>query len=432
MGAVCRLTPEIARSDLAQLDLRAPFAGVPLLMKDLGAPLGGIPTVAGSRYFARHPVVAPADNELVRRFRAAGFLIVGKTTVPEFGLSLATEPMLGPVCRNPWDGSRTAGGSSGGSAAAVAAGLVPIAHATDAGGSIRVPAACCGLVGLKPSRGAIPQGPDFGNLLMGLASELVVARSVRDVALAFDIAAGDGQGPYASPIYPTSAFSVLEQPPASMRVGVVTESSTADPIGLEQRQAVRDAAALLEAEGHRIDLLDAAELAEIQRLSSLAFQHIVCANLAAFVPRLSPQPVADDLEPMTWAALERGMRLPASALIEADLAMAEVAHRFARLFTRIDALVLPMLAHAPPPIGSFPTNGGDLDAHFARMAAFSPYAAPANAGGIPAIAVPHGIDRQGLPLSVQMLGPMGADTTLLQLARALERRAPWPFLSGIA
>jgi amidase len=194
-GALCYTDETGARAALARLDTATPFAGVPFLMKGLGAPAAGLLTIFGARYFARNAVPAATDSDLAARLRRAGVVIFGKTTVPEMGLNLTSEPLIGPTARNPWNLHRGAGGSSGGAAAAVAAGIVPVAHATDAGGSIRVPAAACGIVGLKPSRGLMPQGPDFDNLLMGLASELVVSRTVRDSAAMLDACAGHPAAP---------------------------------------------------------------------------------------------------------------------------------------------------------------------------------------------------------------------------------------------
>jgi amidase len=220
-------------------------------MKDLGARAAGLPTIAGARYFARHAVPATTDSDLVARLRRAGVVIFGKTTVPEMGLNLASEPVIGPIARNPWDPQRGAGGSSGGAAAAVAAGIVPLAHATDAGGSIRVPAAPCGVVGLKPSRGLIPQGPDFDNLLMGLASELVVSRTVRDSAAMLDACAGTPRGPYAAPAPPLTgtALAALDRPLLRLRIGLVEAGPASSPITEERSAAVAAAARLLEAAG---------------------------------------------------------------------------------------------------------------------------------------------------------------------------------------
>ena len=203
LGAVCWLMdgdPPAATG--------GPFAGVPLLVKNLGGPFAGIPMRAGSAALAR--MKGASDSDLAARFRAAGFRPFGATTVPEFGLSLSSEPAIGPLCRNPLDTSRSAGGSSGGSAAAVAAGIVPLAHATDAGGSIRVPAACCGLVGLKPSRGAIPGGPGFGNHLGGIATEFAVTRTIRDAQALWPCLTGDSRGPAPAPQHlpPEGSFTI--------------------------------------------------------------------------------------------------------------------------------------------------------------------------------------------------------------------------------
>lgn len=206
-GAIVHLDPTLGRAAAENADHRlrrlpnaqaAPFIGVPSLAKDLGGPFAGLPVAAGSNMCERSAAVA-ADSDLAARLRAAGLCFFGLTTVPEMGLSLASEPLTGPVCRNPLATDRTPGGSSGGAAAAVAAGIVAIAHATDAGGSIRVPAACCGLFGLKASRGVMPAGPSFGNHLGGIASELALCRSARDLATIFEAAAGHARGPFADP-----------------------------------------------------------------------------------------------------------------------------------------------------------------------------------------------------------------------------------------
>jgi amidase len=429
LGALCYIDETGARAALAQLDTAAPFAGVPFLMKDLGAPAAGLPTIAGARYFARYAVPARADSDLAVRLRRAGVVIFGKTTVPEMGLSLASEPLIGPIARNPWDLHRGAGGSSGGAAAAVAAGIVPVAHGTDAGGSIRVPAAACGIVGLKPSRGLIPQGPDFNNLLMGLASELVVSRTVRDSAAMLDACAGTPRGPYAAPVLPLvgTSLAALERPLSSLRIGFVEAGPGSSPITKERSAAVLAAARLLEAAGHRSERALSNELEPLVVVAQQFFEQAICAGLAHFAEELNPAPAREDFEPMTWAAIERGRCLTAASLVAATRDAARVSYALAQCFERFDAIITPMLADAPPLVGAFPTDGDDIDGHFDRMSALAPYAVLANATGLPAISVPQGLDTGGLPLAIQIVGPIGSDTLLLQLAQFFERTAAWPF-----
>ncbi|MDE1994934.1 MAG: amidase, partial [Rhizobiaceae bacterium] len=241
MGLAAAKTVDALRQAAAERFDAMPFAGIPTLAKDLGGPFAGLPVAAGSALFPR--TGSGADSELAARFRAAGLCPFGLTTSPEFGLSLASEPMIGPICRNPLDPTRTAGGSSGGAAAAVAAGIVAIAHATDAGGSIRVPAACCGLVGLKPGRGVMPAGPSFRNHLGGIATELAVCRSVRDTASIFDALRGNAKGPFADPM-----MSDFDH--GRLRIGVLLDTGAEYPTTPERLAAVEAAALALEAEGH--------------------------------------------------------------------------------------------------------------------------------------------------------------------------------------
>jgi amidase len=429
LGALCYIDETGARAALARLDTAAPFAGVPFLMKDLGAPAAGLPTIAGSRYLVRNAVPATTDSDLAARLRRAGVVIFGKTTVPEMGLNLASEPLIGPIARNPWNLHRGAGGSSGGAAAAVAAGIVPLAHATDAGGSIRVPAAACGIVGLKPSRGLTPQGPDFNNLLMGLASELVVSRTVRDSAAMLDACAGTPRGPYAAPALPLTGtvLAALDQPLSSLRIGFVEAGPASSPITEERSTAVLAAARHLEAAGHTIDRLFSAELEPLVVIAQQFFEQAICAALARFAEELNPAPAREDFEPMTWAAIERGRRLIAASLVAATRDAARVSYALAECFEQFDAIITPMLADAAPSVGALPTDGDDIDGHFARMSALAPYAVLVNASGMPAISVPQGLDAAGLPLAIQIVGPIGSDALLLQLARFFERSAPWSF-----
>jgi amidase len=429
LGAVCYIDKVGAQATLARLDPGAPFAGVPFLMKDLGAPAAGLRTIAGARYFARRAVPATTDSDLVARLRRAGVVIFGKTTVPEMGLNLASEPVIGPIARNPGDPRRGAGGSSGGAAAAVAAGIVPLAHANDAGGSIRAPAAACGIVGLKPSRGLMPLGPDFDNLQMGLASEFVVSRTVRDSAAMLEACAGICRGPYAAPKLLSSgaALAALDQRLPPLRIGFVATGPTGSPITEERSKAVAAAGSLLEAAGHSVEELSPIELEPHLLAAERFFEQAICAGLANLAEELNPPPSREDFEPMTWAAIERGRRLTAASLAAAIRDAARVSYALAQYFEKFDAIITPMLAGPPPVVGALPTDGNDIDRHFARMSALAPYATLANAAGLPAISVPHGLDAAGLPLAIQILGPIGGDVLLLQLARFFERSAPWSF-----
>jgi amidase len=424
LGAIVHLDAEMGESAARGMDREStiapyifnarPFAGVPTLAKDLGGPFAGLPVAAGSRLFPRQ--ASNADCDLAQRFRHAGLCLFGLTTTSEFGLSLASEPAAGPICRNPLDPSRTPGGSSGGAAAAVAAGIVAIAHATDAGGSIRIPAACCGLVGLKPGRGAMPAGPTFLNHLGGIATELVVARSVRDAAVAFEAFSGRVRGPFADacPLRPEET---------ALRIGVVTGTGAAYPTSAE-RSAVVEAAALgLEAHGHMLVDLDAREFETMIATSGRTFGTIVSVSLASQVDGLNI-PI-EDAEPLTQAFAVRGRGISGRALWDSLNEGVLVSRDLWKIFERVDVIVSPMLASAPLPIGSFPTDHGDTDLHLDRMTAFAPLATVANIAGFPAITVPFGADAEGLPLPVQLIAPFGHEPLLLSLAALLEAEGRW-------
>ncbi|MBX4957513.1 amidase [Rhizobium lentis] len=391
-----------------------PFAGVPTLAKDLGGPFRGLPVRAGSRLFERKG--GDADSDLASRFRDAGFCPFGLTTSPEFGLSLASEPAIGPVCRNPLDPARTAGGSSGGAAAAVAAGIVAIAHATDAGGSIRVPAACCGLVGLKPTRGAIPGGPSFGNHLGGIASELAVCRSVRDTALIFSRLSGNSRGPVPDPL-------PAEIDGGRLRIGLLTDTGPSYPTEGTRLAAVEDAARILESDGHVILPLAWADFEWSVAASSRAFADIVSVNLSALIETAGLE--ESRAEPLTQAFAARGRALSAIMLWNTLNDAVLVSHVVWALFDKVDCILMPMLASAPLAIGSFPSDHADTDLHLERMAAFAPLACLANISGFPALTLPFGQDEHAMPLPVQLMMPMGHERRLLSLAARLEAEARW-------
>ena len=396
-----------------------PFAGVPFLMKDLGNAAAGLAPAAGSPALVSRLAPPSADSALAARFRKAGLIPFGLTTTPEFGLALTSEPPSGPIARNPWNLDRSPGGSSGGAAAAVAAGLVAIAHATDAAGSIRVPAACCGLVGLKPTRGAVPNGPAFANHLMGIASELVLARSVRDVEAALRACAGAAEGPAPDPLL------IEAGPAAPLRIGVVETAPGLAVIGAEQAAAVASVARLLERQGHQLEAVEADHLARLAADANVISRTILCVSLAEWLGFLG---VGNrEVSPLAAAAAEVGRNAPATTLFAADRHAALVAHALWRQLTRLDVILTPMLSGPAPAVGAFPMDHDDVEGHFARMGELAPYAALANVGGVPALAVPHGKDTRGLPLSVQLLGRMGSDLALLRLAAFLEQAHPWSY-----
>ncbi len=392
-----------------------PFGGVPTLAKDLGGPFAGFPVTAGSRLFEREEGSEP-DSDLAARFRNAGFCLFGLTTSPEFGLSLVSEPAAGPTCRNPLDPTRTPGGSSGGAAAAVAAGIVAIAHATDAGGSIRVPAACCGLVGLKPSRGAMPAGPSFGNHMGGIATELAVCRSVRDTTLIFETLRGKARGPFPDP-------ATVEVSGGRLRIGLLADTGSKYPTDRKRLEAINDAALTLEADGHQIVPFGWASFEQCQDASGRALGDIIAVNLASFIDTLGVD--ISIAEPLTHAFVERGRKLTGPTLWASLNRAVQTSRALWNTFDRVDCLLMPMLAKPPLAIGSFPADHDDTELQLERMAAFAPLASLANISGFPALTLPFGTDADGLPLPVQIMAPMGHEPLLLSLAARLEAEDRW-------
>lgn len=363
-----------------------PFAGVPFLGKDLGSGASGLTPVAGSGALLRRRVDQAGDSDLFARFRGAGLVPFGLTRVPEFGLALTSDP-----CVNPWDARLSPGGSSGGAAAAVAGGIVAMAHATDAAGSIRVPAACCGLVGLKPSRGAVPMGPDQGNWLMGLASELVLARSVRDVATVFGAVAEPWAG---------------GRPFGKGRVAMVVP----DGCAVEQVAGVERVAEVLRGFGLGVERRDF-PVAMAARAGRVA-QGVLTASLAEWMGFLGVE--GEELSPIAAAVLAEGRAMTGAEVFALGREMAVLTAEWEAWMGGVDAVISPVLRAGVPEVGAFDMGARDVAAHFAQMAEIAPGAALANAGGFPAVVVP--VAGEGIPVGVQIAARMGCDRALLVLA----------------
>ncbi len=404
-----------------------PFRGVPLLLKDLGCPVAGVPLYSGTKFRRDRRWRARSDSFLAQRFRAAGFVFVGKTNTPELGLSPTTEPeSFGPT-RNPWNPERSVGGSSGGSAAAVAAGLTPLAHAGDGGGSIRNPAGACGLVGLKPTRGRTSLGPGIGEGWAGCLTEHVVTRSVRDTAAVLDCVAGPAPGdPYFAPPPRRRFASELGRDPGRLRVGRFT-SNAHTPAHPEAVAAVEAACRLLAELGHAVEDAHPAALDEpdLGQHTAAAVAASVAHELDA-MGREAGEPVApDDVEPATWAMAERGRQQSASDYLRCVDALHAYARRLRSWWRErpdaegYDVLVTPSFAEPPPRIGEL--KGAEV----ARILRLVPYTMPYNVSGQPAIALPLHWTADGLPLGVQLVARFGGEDLLLRLASQLEEACPW-------
>ncbi len=411
------------------------FAGVPFLMKDLLAEYAGVRFTEGSAFLDGR-YVPPTDSELTRRLKRAGLVIVGKTNTPEFGILPTTEPRLFGPARNPWDLGRTPGGSSGGSAAAVAAGMVPMAHANDGGGSIRIPASCCAVFGLKPTRGRNPLGPHYGDIFSGLVVEHAVTRSVRDSAALLDATSGPDLGdPYAAPPPARPFREEIGAPPGRLRMAFTTTAATGVPVHADCVSAVRDAGKLCADLGHEVT--EAAPELDGNEISQ-AFITVWAAGTAWTIDdwarRTGQTPSPDRFEPLTWGLYEMGARRTASAYLLALQDLQRVARQLARFFAGYDAWLTPTLGEPPVPLGSFdPTPDNPMQGLF-RAAQFVPFTPICNGTGQPAMSVPLFWNRENLPIGVHFVGRFGDEATLFRLASQLEQARPWagrwPALAG--
>jgi amidase len=400
-----------------------PFAGVPIAVKD-NKPVAGMPITMCSDLFG--DLVPGHDAFLVRRLRDAGFVIVGKTKLPEMGILPTTEPRRFGPTHNPWSPDRTPGGSSGGSAAAVAAGMVPIAHGNDGGGSIRIPAACCGLVGLKPARGRVSLGPEIGDSF--LVSEGVLTRTVADTTAALDVLAGyePGDTTWAPP--PRAPYQELVgRERRRLRVGLATnpplEGATVEP---ECEQAARDAGELLESLGHQIEEITPPwsqqnVLSDFTRL----WAPLISMTTMIGAALRGREATEEDVEPLTWLMWENAQSTGSLAFLSADGRMKALARSIVAFLEPYDIVLTPALARSPVPIGEIHGRGPDPWGNYQRSGHFTPFTAICNVTGLPAIALPLYQGDDALPLGVQLIGRPLAEDVLLSVASELEEALPW-------
>ena len=366
------------------------------------------------------------DNAVVRRLREAGFVLLGRVNSPEFGIPPVTEPRRHGATRNPWDTERTPGGSSGGSSAAVASGTVPVAHGSDGGGSIRIPAACTGLFGLKPARGRISRAPDLGDHF--LATDGALTRTVADSAAMLDVLAGYelGDATWAPP--PERPFAeAARQEPGRLRVGVTLDPPVEAELDPECERAVREAAELLESLGHEVEEFDAPWTGvDLLQVFSVLWAANVSGSARHGQLVSGNELTAENVEPLTWWLCEMGRGFSALDLVVANATLQGFARGvIAGLWSRFDVVLTPALAQRPVPVGAIDTVGENPAWEFKKSGQFTPYTAMFNVTGQPAMSVPlyHGDD--GLPTAVQIAGPPAGEATLLSLAAQLEQALPW-------
>lgn len=427
LNAVLQILKEESSEEIRQGLPQGPFRGVPFGIKEFVLHAAGVRFDLGSRI--AEGTVLPHDTALMSRFRQAGLVTVATTQTPEFGFCTTTESVLhGPV-HNPWKPGFTPGGSSGGSAAAVAAGILPLAHANDGGGSIRVPASCCGLVGLKPSRDRIPSGPDVSDPLFGAATEFALTKSVRDTAALLDCVAGPDIGASGHPVPPARPF--VEEVRANvepLRFAWTTTLPSGQQIDPECRLAVENTVKLLESLGHKgTEASPEYSWDEFLQSTATMWATAMAAMIDGFGGLNGRTPSPDNLEAATWAAYQDGKKTSAEALMGALAHINVLSRSFGTFFEQFDVWVTPTISSRPLAHGELDQNrAGISTAEWAEQVfgwcCFSPQL---NNTGLPGISLPLHMSADGLPVGVQIAGPLGSESTLIRLASQLEQARPW-------
>ena len=417
---------DFARAEIAGGLPEGPFTGVPWLLKDLAAYIEGLPTEGGSRI--NKGQVGLFTSELVRRYREAGLVVFGKTTTPEFGLTGTTESALVGPTRNPWSPTRIAGGSSGGAAAAVAAGVIPAAHASDGGGSIRIPASCCGLFGLKPSRGRTPMGPFRTEGWGGLSTQHAITRTVRDSAALLDATHGVEPGSrYAAPSPEDTFLAHVGRDPRPLRIALMRSPASGAPVDAACLAALDETAKLCESLGHVVE--EAAPKLDPAALGQASFVLIASSLAADIIDRarqLGIEPGPDVLEPITMAFVAFGQTTTGADFARANNVMQGAAVTVAQFMASYDVILSPTLARPPLELGQISLSPGvPFQEWGQRAAAFSPFTQMANFTGQPSMSVPSGMSPEGLPLGTLFTGRYGEEALLFRLAGQLERARPW-------
>jgi amidase len=404
---------------------QGPFAGVPFLVKDAVCHTAGDPYHAGMQVLKDAGWIEAEDTWLARRFRDAGFVFVGKTNTPELATSITTEPLAYGATHNPWDDTRSTGGSSGGSAAAVAAGLVPVAHGNDMGGSIRFPASMCGIVGLKPTRARTTLGPDFGEYWGPLTHEFVLTRSVRDTAAVLDAVAGAAPGdPYTAPPPARPYREEVGAPAGRMRVGFRTETPTGEPSHADAVRAVEATAQLLEQLGHDCD---SAAIPALDDSYNGAFVKVVSTAVARDAERWSARlgrDISGELEPMNTLFATMGSQISGVEYVAAIEELQAWTRRVAPWWDDHDLLVVPTSPEPPVRLGELAPTNTDPNVG-ARMSRLVSFCSPFDVTGQPALSLPLHWNEEGLPIGVQLVAAYGREDVLIRIAAQLEAARPW-------
>lgn len=403
------------------INTSSPLAGVPMLVKDLFAKVAGARLTEGSASLKDY--ICPEDSELIRRYKKAGLIIVGKTNTSEFGATPVTESrLLGPA-KNPWDLERTTGGSSGGSAAAIATNMVPLAHGNDGGGSLRIPASCCGVFGFKASRGRNPMNVEYGDLHTRVICEHVITRSVRDSAAVLDLTHGAMPGSsYTPPTQSTSYLKTLDNKPRKLRIAVTEEPIVDIPVHQDCSQALQETVSLCRDLGHEV----------IEANPGLAAEELVKAWFGVWAAgnawliyeteqRTGIKAIKENFEPLTWRYFEQGKDVSAMEYLRNWRVLDQATAKLAEFLNQYDLWLTPTLAQPPLPLGGFYQPDDDVQ----RYVRFSPYCRIANLTGIPAMSVPLYWNNQGLPIGSHFSASYGDEATLFQIARQLEEARPW-------
>lgn len=402
-----------------------PFKGVPFVLKDLGQQLAGTITSYGSRVFKDN--TPDFDSTLVARYKQAGLVIFAKTTSPEFGLTTTTESVLFGKTRNPWNLDRTSGGSSGGSSALVASRVVPMAHGSDGGGSIRIPASCCGLFGLKPTRGRVPLGPTQFESWNGCSHHHALTISVRDSAALLDVSTGIELGsPYFSPPPARPFLKEVGADPGKLRIALAVATPAGTPLDPECKKAALEAAKLCESLGHKIEEAQPPIEDAWMRDAFLTVLRVSLARTLDDAAKSLGRPVTDkDVEPVTWVIAQVGRAITSVAYSRAIATMHQVGLAMAKFQEKYDVILSPTLAKPPVPLGELSLSPASIEAYGKDVTEFGPYTALYNVTGQPSMSVPLHWSAEGLPIGVMFSGRFGDDAMLLRLAAQLEKAKPW-------